>query len=131
VAELRGISHVSLTVRDLGRSERWYAEVLGMVRIMAEAEPDHEFVVLLHPPSGTMLGLHTHAANDGTPASEHRTGLDHVGFAVADRAELEAWADVLVARGVRPSAIVDAPYGHGLSFRDPDDIPLELFCLRS
>lgn len=128
--ELRGISHISLTVRDLDASERWYADVLGMTRLMIDRQPGHDFVVLLHPATGTMLGLHTHAANDGEAGSEYRTGLDHIGFAVADRAALEEWQGFFVDKGVEHSAIVDASYGHGLSFRDPDNIPLELFCLR-
>ena len=129
--ELRGISHISLTVRDLSVSEQWYCEILGMTRVMADREPGHEFVVLLHQPSGTMVGLHAHGGNDGAPASEFRAGLDHIGFAASDRAELEAWQAFLEAGGVEHSPIVDAPYGHGLSFRDPDNIPLELFCLPS
>jgi glyoxylase I family protein len=131
VPELLGVSHVSLTVRDLERSERWYADVLGLRRVLLVEEPGHDFVVLLHPSTGTMIGLHTHVANHGERAHEVRTGLDHVGFAVASRADLDAWAAVLEAKGVEHSPVVDASYGHGLSFRDPDNIPLELFCLRA
>jgi catechol-2,3-dioxygenase len=58
---------------------------------------------------------------------ELRTGLDHLAFRCADRGELGAWALRLDALGVAHGDIVDAPYGSGLSFRDPDNIALEFF----
>jgi hypothetical protein len=45
----------------------------------------------------------------------------------ANRAELVAWAGRLDQLGVAHDGIVDAGYGSGLSFRDPDNIALELF----
>jgi glyoxylase I family protein len=61
------------------------------------------------------------------PSDERRPGLDHVAFGVADRAELEEWAARLDELGVAHGDIVDAGYGSGLAFRDPDNIQLELF----
>ena len=58
---------------------------------------------------------------------EFRAGLDHVGFGCASRAELEVWVDRLNELGIEHGGIVDAPYGSGLSFRDPDGIALEFF----
>ena len=55
------------------------------------------------------------------------TGLDHVAFACADRADLETWAGRLDELGIAHGGVVDAHYGSGLSFRDPDDIALEFF----
>jgi hypothetical protein len=46
---------------------------------------------------------------------------------VADRAELMAWERRLDELGVDHGAVVDAHYGSGLAFTDPDGIPLELF----
>ena len=60
--------------------------------------------------------------------TEFRVGLDHVGFGCASRAELEDWVERLNGLGDRSTAdIVDAHYGSGLSFRDPDGIALEFF----
>ena len=65
------------------------------------------------------------------------TGLDHAGFVVPNRSDLEAWQDHLESNGVvradvadKPltqSPIADEPYGAVLVFRDPDNIQLELF----
>ena len=75
-----------------------------------------------------MLGLH------GFPDlvtserfNERRPGLDHISFGCANRGELEKWAARLDEVGVVHGEIVDAGYGSGLSFRDPDNIQLELF----
>ena len=58
---------------------------------------------------------------------EHRAGLDHVAFAFSDRADLERWASRLEELGLPHGGIVDAHYGCGLSFRDPDGIASEFF----
>jgi len=78
--------------------------------------------------NGTLFGIH----QDNRPAederfTEFRVGLDHVGFGCANRAELEQWVERLNGLGVENGGIVDAPYGSGLSFRDPDGIALEFF----
>jgi catechol 2,3-dioxygenase-like lactoylglutathione lyase family enzyme len=54
-------------------------------------------------------------------------GFHHISFACSDRAELETWVARLDELGVTHGGIVDAPYGSGLSFRDPDNIALEFF----
>ena len=41
--------------------------------------------------------------------------------------ELVDWAAKLEALGITHGGVVDAPYGSGLSFRDPDGIALEFF----
>jgi glyoxylase I family protein len=122
------LTHVALTVRDLAVSVPWYEALLGVTPVLDEdTDPDfHHTVYLLT--NGTLIGLHQH----GTPAppeqfSEHRVGLDHVGFGCADRAELEAWVARLDELGVSHGGIKDASYGSGISFRDPDGIALELF----
>jgi catechol-2,3-dioxygenase len=46
---------------------------------------------------------------------------------VADRAELKDWQARLEELGIAHGGIADAHYGSALSFRDPDNIALELF----
>ncbi len=48
-------------------------------------------------------------------------------FGLASRNELVEWAARLDELGIDHGDIVDAGYGSGLSFRDPDNIALELF----
>ena len=63
----------------------------------------------------------------GDKFSEMQTGLDHVSFACRDRNELQDWAARLDQLGITHGGIVDAHYGSGVSFRDPDGIALEFF----
>jgi catechol-2,3-dioxygenase len=76
----------------------------------------------------TLLGLHGFPRLDSDePFQERRPGLDHVSFGCASRAELVEWAARLDRLGIAHGGILDAGYGSGLSFRDPDNIALELF----
>jgi len=77
---------------------------------------------------GTLFGLHQFPDTDEvTPFTERRVGLDHVAFGVTDRFELERWGKRLDQLGIDHGKITDAGYGSGLSFRDPDGLPLEFF----
>jgi glyoxylase I family protein len=123
---LGGITHVAVTVRDLAVSVPWYSRLVGAGPVLDEDTGPFRHAVFAV--GGTLLGLHQfpEGIEEGTP-SPRRLGMDHVAFAVADRAGLVAWADRLDELGVDRGAIVDAHYGSGLAFKDPDGIPLELF----
>lgn len=128
---LAGIHHVGLSVTDIARSAAWYQEVLGFSKA-AEVPDDggrgHK-VVLRHPEGGFIVGLALHKSNAGKQFSEFGTGLDHLAFAVADRAELDAWSQRLDQLGVEHGEISRGPTGWLFSFRDPDNIQLELYTL--
>jgi catechol-2,3-dioxygenase len=64
---------------------------------------------------------------DASAFNERRVGLDHLAFACTSRSELEAWAVRLDELGIAHGGVVEADYGSGLSFRDPDNIALEFF----
>ncbi|MCI4675352.1 VOC family protein [Candidatus Mycolicibacterium alkanivorans] len=122
------LTHVALTVRDLTVSVPWYQALIGAEPVLDEdTEPGfHHSVFLLD--NGTLLGLHEHTKSPSAQEfSEHNVGLDHVAFGCADRAELERWVARLDELGIKHGGIVDAHYGSGLSFRDPDGITLEFF----
>lgn len=121
------LTHVALTVRDLSVSVPWY-ESLFEVRPVLDEDTDPAFHHTVYLLGNTLVGLHQHEqpAPDET-FSEFRIGLDHVAFGCADRAELENWVLRLDELGIAHGGIKDAPYGSGVSFRDPDGIPLELF----
>jgi uncharacterized cupin superfamily protein/catechol 2,3-dioxygenase-like lactoylglutathione lyase family enzyme len=112
------INHVSLEVTDLRRSEPWYTDALGLVRLDGDiAEDGTGHLALLHPQGGWVLGL----AN-GTAAQ-----IEHVAFTCVDRDALVEWHTSLVDRGLEPGTITDAPYGSGFVLRDPDGLQVELF----
>jgi catechol 2,3-dioxygenase-like lactoylglutathione lyase family enzyme len=123
------LAHVAVTVTDLERSTHWYTALFGSEAVLDEDEAIggfHHTVYLLS--GGQLFGLHSHPRSDaGGPFDERHTGLDHVSFACTDRVELKQWAARLDELGIAHGGIVDAHYGSGVSFRDPDGIALEFF----
>ena len=113
-----GVHHLSLQVSDLRRSENWYADTFGFMRVDGEiAEDGTGHIVMLHPGSGSLVSL----ATAETPR------VEHVAFGCADRHALVAWHDSLTERDMQPGSITDAPYGSGFVLRDPDGLEMELF----
>lgn len=120
------ITHVALTVRDLDVSVPWYTMLLGADPVLDEDTGPFRHVVWSL--GTTLLGLHQFPDGDSDqPFDERRPGLDHIAFACSDRSELESWRSQLDDLHIAHNDIVDATYGSGLSFRDPDNLPLEFF----
>jgi glyoxylase I family protein len=120
------ITHVAVTVTNLAASEAWYTKVLGVKPVLDEDTGPFRHIV--YSLGNTLLGLHGFPElASAEPFNERRPGLDHISFGVASRDELAGWAARLDELGVAHGGIVDAGYGSGLSFRDPDNIALEVF----
>jgi catechol 2,3-dioxygenase-like lactoylglutathione lyase family enzyme len=120
------ITHVAVTVTDLDVSEAWYTKVLGVPPVLDEDTGPFRHIVF--QVGNTLLGLH--AFPDLATAerfNERRPGLDHIAFGVATRDELVEWAERLEQLGIEHGEVKDAGYGSGISFRDPDNIALEIF----
>ena len=127
MADFPALAHVALTVSDLGVSRPWYNDLIGSAPVLDEDTGPFHHVVWMFS-NQTLLGIHQHKSpSSSEPFDELRPGLDHVGFGCANRAELEAWEKKLNDMGIKNGGIVDAPYGSGLSFRDPDNNALEFF----
>jgi glyoxylase I family protein len=120
------ITHVAVTVSDIEASEEWYTRLLGVEPVLDEDTGPFRHIV--YALGGTLLGLHGFPdLNSKDAFDERRPGLDHVAFGCASRDELVAWAARLGELGIDHGGVIDAHYGSGLSFRDPDNIALELF----
>jgi glyoxylase I family protein len=134
---LAQLHHVALTVTDVDASVPWYESVFGITFRTDVPHAGGVGKLLADDDRRLMIVLHRHEANDGTMFAETTNGLDHAGFMLPTRRDLEAWQDHLEANGVvradpadKPltqSPIADEPYGSVLVFRDPDNIQLELF----
>jgi catechol 2,3-dioxygenase-like lactoylglutathione lyase family enzyme len=132
-----GFQHLSITATDLDASVAWYQRVRGLEPLPTTfphhgSEQSGHAVLLRKPDQGWAIGIHRHATNPGTPADETATGLDHAAWAVAGRADLEAWAAWLEDMEVAHSGVIGVtdplPYSV-VVFRDPDNIQLELIHL--
>lgn len=125
-----GVHHVAITVTDLVRSVAWYKESLEFLTPKQETHPDGpgSFEFPASADFSVSVGLHAHLAHEGEAFAETRTGLDHVGFAVADHAALEEWERRSSELGVEHSPLNDRPsYSVGV-FRDLGTIQLEFAC---
>jgi catechol 2,3-dioxygenase-like lactoylglutathione lyase family enzyme len=118
VIRTRGLTHIQILVRDLERSVRFYGAVFGMEEGSRE---------------GRIAFLHTPGAQDTIALLETsdefvvRGGVDHFGFHLADKRDLdeaimaaEAAGGRLLERGTRasgnPYAYVADPDGHKIEF---------------
>jgi glyoxylase I family protein len=121
------IGHVAVTVTDLAVSRPWYELLTGAEPVLDEPT-DGGFHHAVFMVGDTLIGLHQHpGTNTDETFTVLRSGLDHIGFGCPDRAALTTWEARLDALGISHGGIVDAHYGSGLSFRDPDGIALEFF----
>jgi catechol 2,3-dioxygenase-like lactoylglutathione lyase family enzyme len=126
--DLQGVDHIELTVRNAEVSAAWYEKVLGF-HVRGVHHPENAYLILMGHPSGTILGFWQHGEQPATDLfSEFRTGLDHVAFRVSTSDEIADWTAHFAALGVVHSEPVDAgQYGVVLTFRDPDNLQLEIY----
>jgi catechol-2,3-dioxygenase len=125
-----GISHLDLSVSDVEASSAWYERVLGLRRLRRVDLPSRTMIVMLAKDAGLVVGLNAHAERPDGRFDERRAGLDHVGFAVPRREDLDAWQAHLASMDVEHSPVADTESGAALVFRDPDHIQLEIWWTR-
>lgn len=130
-------AHLRLTVTDIEKSRAFYDDIFALpVAFELPADADEAtreqlsflFGGVIYQLGDSLLGLRP-VSKDAF--DEDRTGLDHVSFAVADRAALDDAATLLDERGITHGGVKDIGAGHILEFRDPDNIALELFAPKS
>ena len=121
------ISHVSFSVRDNERSARWWSDMLDLKELDRAHGDGWAGILLIHPDTATIIEFQQHDANRGERFDPTRTGLDHMGFKVDSRDDLEQWQAHFERLGVCHTPNVDRDYGSVLTFKDPDGIQFEMF----
>jgi catechol 2,3-dioxygenase-like lactoylglutathione lyase family enzyme len=119
--QLEGIDHVALAVRDIERSAKWYADVLGFERLhvgMWNGVPT--FIGKGH----TGIALFPVRGESVEPARRGRIKMLHLAFR-ADRRNFLAAQEELKARGIR-FEFQDHEISHSIYFYDPDGHELEI-----
>jgi catechol 2,3-dioxygenase-like lactoylglutathione lyase family enzyme len=109
-----GLRHIALLVKNFAECERFYTDILNMKVVW---KPDADNVYL--STGADNLALHR-APVDFIPAKHQH--LDHIGFFLSDRNEVDVWHAYLLAQGVEIKA---APKDHrdntrSLYCADPD-----------
>jgi glyoxylase I family protein len=123
------LHHVALTVTDIEASAAWYSDLFGFVELVRDehAGGSGGHAVVLGPQDWSMFIVLNHHPTNGKEAFDPtRTGLDHVGFAMPDRATLVEWESRLTEKGITHSPVTDHDWGSSLNFRDPDEMQLQL-----
>lgn len=121
------VHHLTLTVRDVNRSQAFYTNLLGF-QVALEFGPR----ILLS--NGSTIVAIGPAPNPERAISddrfdENRVGLDHLSFNVGSRDALDQAVQLFDENNVSHGEIKDLGPDLGLyvlAFRDPDNIQLEL-----
>ena len=121
------VSHISFSARDADASAKWWTELLDLSEVERVEGEGWRGVLLIHPPSATVIEFQQHDANAGEAFDPARTGFDHMGFKVDERPELDEWQAHFERLGVTHTPVVDREYGSVLTFKDPDGIQFEMF----
>lgn len=88
-----GLRHLALYAKNLEACEHFYTRLLGMKLVW---RPDGDNIYLS---SGSdNLALHR-AAPDFAPSNQHQH-LDHLGFFLKEKTDVDAWHDYLSSQGV-------------------------------
>lgn len=118
------VGHVHLKVADLGRSIRFYVDVLGFEvtqRMGATA------AFLSAGGYHHHVGLNTWESRGGAPPAPGSTGLYHVAFRYPDRRALAAALRRLQESGVSLDGAADHGVSEALYLHDPDGNGIELY----
>lgn len=124
---LLSLHHAAIICSDYPRSRAFYTDVLGL-EVLAEnfrAERD-SWKLDLALPDGGQIELFSFPDPPARATGPEARGLRHLAFAVAD---IDAAIARLDANGVPVEPVrVDEFTGQRFTFfRDPDDLPLELY----
>jgi glyoxylase I family protein len=126
----RGINHIDLTVTDMARSRRFYEPLMKYLgyRITTDSPTDLVFAAADSRRGPTIA---FHPAREGSRHKVHdryAVGLHHLAFDAESRADVDAFHQLLLKKGVRvldPPAVYYEPGYYAVFFLDPDGIKLE------
>ena len=120
--ELEGIDHVAVGVRDIGRSVKWYTEVLGFERLH---EGMWNGVPTFIGKGDTGIALFPASADaKSTLSSQRELRMLHLAFR-ANRENFIAAQRELEKHGI-DFEFQDHEISHSIYFRDPDGHQLEI-----
>jgi glyoxylase I family protein len=120
------VHHVTLTVTDVDSSAQWYQRLLGPATVVERRGPSWRRIRLQWP-WGLVIGVTCHDSTMESSFDCTRVGLDHLGLACADEAEVRWWLAHVDELGVEHGPLETPSYGWAVTARDPDGIAIEFF----
>jgi glyoxylase I family protein len=126
----RGVHHIAFICRDVEQTIRFHQGFLGfpLVEIVENrdyAGSTHFFFDIGH---GNLLGFFDFPGHDHPPFTETVGGVQHLAVSV-DEEQFSTARQALDAAGI-PYAGPDRGVRDSLYLRDPNGVPIELYCER-
>ena len=125
--QTQGFHHAAIICSDYEKSKRFYTELLGFAVIQETFRADRQSYKLdLQVGETDAIELFSFAAPPVRPSRPEACGLRHLAFAVTG---IEAIVEDLNAKGIEVEPIrLDELTGKRFTFfKDPDDLPLEIY----
>jgi glyoxylase I family protein len=126
---IAGIHHITLLVADVERSLAFYRNVLGLRLVKQTVNDDDKAARHLifgdedGRPGTLITCLEYPDLDEGTVG---RGSTHHFALAVESEAELVAWRDYLVSRGIPTTDVMDRSDFKSIYLRDPDGHIVEI-----
>lgn len=124
---IQHVHHVAIICSDYETSKHFYVTILGLPVIQETFRQERNSYKLdLQVGERTMIELFSFSDPPPRPTRPEACGLRHLAFAVDD---LDAAVRYLTMQGIETEDIRDDPLTNKrfTFFRDPDDLPLELY----
>ena len=127
--KVRGIHHITLICRDMGRTVKFYTEVLGLQLVKRTVNYDdpstkHFFFGDDEGRPSTLLTFFEHP--EGAQGRRGVGVAHHLALTVEDEAEQLAWKARLESLGIPVTGPLDRLYFKSIYFQDPDRVIIEL-----
>lgn len=125
--QLTRFHHVAVIASDFARSKHFYHEVLGLPILRESYRADRDSHKLdLELPDGSQIELFSFPVSPPRPSYPEALGARHFAFATPD---LDAAVVHLQAAGVAVETIRIDPLTNSryTFFKDPDELPIELY----
>jgi catechol 2,3-dioxygenase len=120
------IGHVVLKVRDLERTKKFYADVMGLEVMKVEPSIKMAFFASNGRDHHEIAAIEIEGDVADSPATA--VGLSHIAFRLRDEAHLRAAYTDLKEKGVKIISGVNHGVTKSIYFRDPDGHMLEVYC---
>ena len=124
---LNRIHHAAIICSDYRRSKHFYTDLLGLTILDENYRADRDSYKLdLALPDGGQVELFSMPGAPKRPSFPEAQGLRHLAFSVSD---IDQWVAWLTSLSIEVEPIRIDPYtGMRFTFfKDPDDLPLELY----
>lgn len=127
--QIRGLGPITITVRELGRTETVLTRVLAMRQVRTYPDPEskrHTVHVFEMGAGGPAAELHIAVRPDLPGVQPGAGGVHHVAFRVPSEEAYHAWQQHLTSAGIRTSGEIDRFYFRSIYFREPSGVLFEL-----